>query len=206
MVAGSLAELHARKGDATLFIDEKGQPINGQSMGSPSPVEHDIMTGSMAEARCWPASRAAIGHRTRPPHSDRWVTPTALAPTATRPARCHRGIGTRKPELREHGSTRGRRAHLLLRAQLSNASRDARLSSQAHVMKLRATFIAFAIFGLQTSSVRAVVTQLTPAGFLVTLDTRMRAAPDRVYSALVGQVGEGGMPSTLLRRFQEPLH
>ena len=46
MVAGSVAELHARKGDATLFIDEKGQQINGQWMGSPSPVEHDIMTGS----------------------------------------------------------------------------------------------------------------------------------------------------------------
>src|SRR4029077_12883727 len=74
-------------------------------------------------------------------------------------------LGTRKPELREHGSTRGRRAHLLLRAQLRNASRDARLSSQARVMKLRAAFIAFATFGLQASSVRAVVTQLTPAGF-----------------------------------------
>jgi len=49
MVAGSLAELHARKGDATLFVDERGQPINGQWMGSPSPVEHDIMTGSMAD-------------------------------------------------------------------------------------------------------------------------------------------------------------
>jgi hypothetical protein len=49
MVAGSVAELHARKGDATLFIDEKGQPINGQWMGSPSPVEHDIMTGSIAD-------------------------------------------------------------------------------------------------------------------------------------------------------------
>jgi hypothetical protein len=49
MVAGSVAELHARKGDATLFIDEKGQQINGQWTGSPSPVEHDIMTGSMAD-------------------------------------------------------------------------------------------------------------------------------------------------------------
>jgi hypothetical protein len=49
MVAGSIAELHARKGDATLFIDEKGQQINGQWVGSPSPVEHDIMTGSMAD-------------------------------------------------------------------------------------------------------------------------------------------------------------
>src|SRR6266498_4066387 len=49
MVAGSVGELHARKGDATLFLDEKGQQINGQWMGSPSPVEHDIMTGSMAD-------------------------------------------------------------------------------------------------------------------------------------------------------------
>ena len=49
MVAGSVGELHARKGDATLFLDERGQQINGQWMGSPSPVEHDIMTGSMAD-------------------------------------------------------------------------------------------------------------------------------------------------------------
>ena len=49
LVASNLAELHARKGDATVFIDEKGQPINGQWPGSPSPVEHDIMTGSGAD-------------------------------------------------------------------------------------------------------------------------------------------------------------
>src|SRR4029077_17986015 len=49
MVAGSLAELHAPKGDVTLFIDEKVQQIHGEWMGSPSPVEHDIMTGSMAD-------------------------------------------------------------------------------------------------------------------------------------------------------------
>ena len=30
MVASNLTELHARKGDSTVFIDEKGQPINGQ--------------------------------------------------------------------------------------------------------------------------------------------------------------------------------
>jgi len=46
LVANNLTELHARKGDSTVFIDEKGQPINGQWTGSPSPVEHDIMTGS----------------------------------------------------------------------------------------------------------------------------------------------------------------
>jgi len=49
MVASDLTELHARRGNATVFIDEKGQPINGQWTGSPSPVEHDIMTGSAAD-------------------------------------------------------------------------------------------------------------------------------------------------------------
>jgi len=49
IVASNLTELHARKGDSTVFIDEKGQPINGQWPGSPSPVEHDIMTGSGAD-------------------------------------------------------------------------------------------------------------------------------------------------------------
>jgi len=46
IVANNLTELHARKGDASIFVDEKGQQINGQWPGSPSPVEHDIMTGS----------------------------------------------------------------------------------------------------------------------------------------------------------------
>jgi hypothetical protein len=49
LVASNLAELHARTGNSTVFIDEKGQPINGQWPGSPSPVEHDIMTGSAAD-------------------------------------------------------------------------------------------------------------------------------------------------------------
>jgi hypothetical protein len=49
MVASNLTELHARKGAATVFVDEKSQPINGQWTGSPSPVEHDIMTGSAAD-------------------------------------------------------------------------------------------------------------------------------------------------------------
>ena len=49
MVAGSLTELHARTGDASVFIDERGRLINGQWPGSPSPVEHDIMTGSAAD-------------------------------------------------------------------------------------------------------------------------------------------------------------
>src|SRR5262245_46711223 len=49
LVANNLTELHARKGDSTVFVDERGQPINGQWTGSPAPVEHDIMTGSNAD-------------------------------------------------------------------------------------------------------------------------------------------------------------
>jgi hypothetical protein len=49
MVAGDVASLHARRGDATVFVDERGQQIPGQWPGSPSPVEHDILTGSTAD-------------------------------------------------------------------------------------------------------------------------------------------------------------
>ena len=53
-VASNLTELHARKGDSTVFVDERGQPINGQWRGSPPPVEHDIMTGSGADGTLLP--------------------------------------------------------------------------------------------------------------------------------------------------------
>lgn len=53
-IASSLAELHARRGDPALFIDEKGQRINGQWPGSASPVEHDVMTGSNADGTLLP--------------------------------------------------------------------------------------------------------------------------------------------------------
>jgi hypothetical protein len=49
LVANNLAELHALKGNSTLFVDERGNPINGQWIGSPTPVEHDILTGSTAD-------------------------------------------------------------------------------------------------------------------------------------------------------------
>jgi hypothetical protein len=49
VVADSVADLHARSGDAALFVDERGRRINGQWTGSPSPVEHDILTGSNAD-------------------------------------------------------------------------------------------------------------------------------------------------------------
>ena len=49
LIANNLAELHARSGDAILFVDEHGLPINGQWTGSPRPIEHDILTGSNAD-------------------------------------------------------------------------------------------------------------------------------------------------------------
>jgi len=49
LVASNLTELHARKGDAAVFVDERGRRINGQWSGSPSPVEHDILTGSTSD-------------------------------------------------------------------------------------------------------------------------------------------------------------
>jgi hypothetical protein len=50
-LAANLTELHALKGDAALFLDERGQRIAGQWPGSPRPVEHDILTGSSADGR-----------------------------------------------------------------------------------------------------------------------------------------------------------
>lgn len=44
-----MAELHARTGDAAIFLDERGQRINGRWTGSPTPNEHDILTGSNAD-------------------------------------------------------------------------------------------------------------------------------------------------------------
>ena len=49
LVANNATELHARRGDAAIFLDERGQRINGQWTNSPQPVEHDILTGSTAE-------------------------------------------------------------------------------------------------------------------------------------------------------------
>ena len=49
LVANNGTELHNRTGDAALFLDERGQRINGQWSGSPAPVEHDILTGSNAD-------------------------------------------------------------------------------------------------------------------------------------------------------------
>lgn len=48
-LAMNLTELHALKGDAELFVDEKGMPINGQwNESSGADNHHDILTGSSA--------------------------------------------------------------------------------------------------------------------------------------------------------------
>jgi hypothetical protein len=76
-VAANLTELHdptQRRGDANVFLDENGQKINGQWTGSPTPNQHDILTGSNADGTLiaggtcadWTSSsatlRATVGH------------------------------------------------------------------------------------------------------------------------------------------------
>ncbi len=73
-VARDLTELHARSGESTMFVDERGQRINGQWPASPQPNEHDILTGSTTEGRLmtgstcsdWtsdaPTAVAQVGH------------------------------------------------------------------------------------------------------------------------------------------------
>jgi hypothetical protein len=56
LIANDLSSLHSRTGDANLFVDERGQRINGQWIGSPAPVEHDILTGSNADGTLLPGA------------------------------------------------------------------------------------------------------------------------------------------------------
>lgn len=51
LVAKDLAELHARKGDVDVFVDERGQRVPGNWPDSPKPNEHDILTGSTPDGR-----------------------------------------------------------------------------------------------------------------------------------------------------------
>jgi hypothetical protein len=119
MVASNPTELHARKGDSTVFVDERGQPINGQWAGSPAPVEHDIMTGSAADGTlmagftCGDWTSAAPTTQGQVGHSD------GLGPNGdTSGTLSSWEFGTRESELREHGAAWGRRPHLLLRRQV----------------------------------------------------------------------------------------
>jgi hypothetical protein len=58
-VAANITELHNRRGDANLFLDENGQKINGQWTGSPTPNQHDILTGSNADGTLIPGGTCA---------------------------------------------------------------------------------------------------------------------------------------------------
>ena len=117
LVANNVAELHARTGDAALFVDERGQRINGQWTGSPSPVEHDILTGSNADGtlidghdlrrldvRFRERHRAGRTFRRNGPGPEHDGRPRVVE------------LGARQPELREHRAARRRRPVLLLRA------------------------------------------------------------------------------------------
>lgn len=76
LLAQDLTALHALKGSADLFLDEKGQKINGQWSGSPTPNEHDILTGSDAAGKvsvgktCKDWTSAAMGDLAVVGHSD----------------------------------------------------------------------------------------------------------------------------------------
>jgi hypothetical protein len=54
LVANNLQDLHNRTGDAAVFLDERGQRVNGQWSGSPTPNQHDILTGSRADGTVMP--------------------------------------------------------------------------------------------------------------------------------------------------------
>lgn len=49
LLAENLSALHALSGDPELFLDENGNKINGQWQGSPTPNEHDVLTGTAAD-------------------------------------------------------------------------------------------------------------------------------------------------------------
>jgi hypothetical protein len=69
-LAADLDALHALpSGDPALFLDENGGRINGQWAGSPTPNQHDVMTGSNADGTLlagttcnnWTSAAADIG-------------------------------------------------------------------------------------------------------------------------------------------------
>jgi hypothetical protein len=76
MVAANLTELHARKGNYMVFVDEKGAFINGQWGGSPTPNEHDVLTGSNPDGTvfvgrtCKDWTSAAVGDKGQVGHTD----------------------------------------------------------------------------------------------------------------------------------------
>ena len=77
MLAKDVDSLHKLPGgNANLFLTEKGGKINGQWEGSPSPNEHDILTGSDADGKlmagftCSDWTSSESGKFARVGHSD----------------------------------------------------------------------------------------------------------------------------------------
>ena len=62
VVAKDLDELHARKGDAELFLDERGQRVPGNWPDSPKPTVHDILTGSQPDGRAFSGDQDMTCH------------------------------------------------------------------------------------------------------------------------------------------------
>ncbi len=93
-VAPDVATLHsaATKGDHTIFIDEKGNPIHGQWDGG-TMVEHDVLTGSMADGTvqagktCMDWTSASNADTAEVGHSD-GMGP-GMAATCTAPTSCY---------------------------------------------------------------------------------------------------------------------
>ena len=89
LIANNRNELHSRLGDAALFVDERGQRINGQWTGSPGPVQHDILTGSNADGTVavgltcsdWTSGAATVSARVG--HSDGFGANQSTVPPAT---------------------------------------------------------------------------------------------------------------------------
>ncbi len=119
IVAETLADLHARRGDAAIFVDERGNRINGQWSGSPAPVQHDILTGTNADGTLLPGLTCArldlgFGHAHGASRSLR---------RAWAGRRCDRRavvleLVARQPELLEHRAARRGRPALLFRDRL----------------------------------------------------------------------------------------
>ena len=117
VLAKDLAELHARKGDASVFIDEHGQRINGQWTGSPSPVEHDALTGSNADGTVMAGQTcsdwtSAVEHAHGAGRTYGWLG------TRAEYRRCALFVefGAHESKLREYSPARRGRPVLLLRA------------------------------------------------------------------------------------------
>jgi hypothetical protein len=116
LVANNYTELHARTGDAAVFLDERGRRINGQWTGSPRPVEHDIHTGSNADGTLAPGLTCADWTSDSTTVAAQWV----YRMVGAEPEYCwHARVverGAHESELLEHCTTRRSGPLLLLRS------------------------------------------------------------------------------------------